>query len=224
MRNTDETAPSAVARARVLEALLPIAAVDGFTPQAIAKAAEAAGVAPGMVELAAPRGVIDWLDAFALWADDAMEANLADTDLLSRKIRERVKMAVLARLDALEPHKATAKRAAHAFVVPGRAPEAGKQLWRTADRIWRLLGDQSTDGNFYSKRAILSAVVGSVMARWLADDSGNRAATEAFLDARIANVMQFETLKARAKPLAALGEEAVARLARWRYGVDGDRA
>jgi ubiquinone biosynthesis protein COQ9 len=215
-------APSDAARAAILSALLPIAARDGFTPQSIAAAAAAAGVSPGMAELAAPRGAVDMLDAFADWADQGMKANLSEVDLLSLKIRERVRTAVLARLDALERVKPTARRAAQALAVPGRAQEAVAHLWRTADRTWRLIGDQSTDGNFYSKRAILSGVIGATMARWLAEPEG-RAATEAFLDKRIENVMQFEKLKAQAKPLGLAADLAMARLARWRYGADGER-
>lgn len=221
---TEFEAPSERARAQLLQALLPIAATEGFTRQAIEAAGKAAGLDPGMVELAAPRGPIDMLDAFAAEADRGMEAALAGVDLLSLKVRARVRAAVLARLDVLEPHKAAAKRAAHALAVPGRAQLAGAHLWRTADRIWTILGDRSTDGNYYSKRAILAGVVGATMARWLADDHLDRAATEDFLDRRIDNVMQFEKLKAQAKPLEVMAGLAVASLARWRYGPDGDLA
>lgn len=210
-------APSQKARAQLLTALLPIAGQEGFTRQAMDRAAALAGLPEGMVTLAAPRGVVDMLDAFSEFADEGMETQLADTDLLSLRIRERVKAAVSARLDALEPHKDAARRAAAALAVPGRAQVAAGQLWRSADRIWRLLGDRSTDVNYYTKRAILSGVIGSTMGRWLLDDAPGRPATEAFLEARIENVMQFEKLKARAKPFEAFGALAVSRLARWRY-------
>ena len=75
--------------------------------------------------------------------------------------------------------------------------QAARLLWRTADHIWRALGDTSTDENFYSKRAILSGVLASTYARWFSDDSPDNAATWAFLDARIENVMQFEKAKAQ---------------------------
>lgn len=220
----ETAAPSQAARRQILLALLPIAAEQGFTRQAIDLAAKQAGLEPGMVELAAPRGVIDLLDAFAEYADEGMEAHLASVDLLSLKIRERVKTAVIARLDALEPHKEAARRAAHALALPGRVQEAGAHLWRTADKIWRLLGDRSTDGNYYSKRAILVGVLGSTMARWLGDQSPGHAETEDFLDRRIENVMQIEKLKAEAKPIGAMSGLLWTQLARWRYGPDGDRA
>jgi ubiquinone biosynthesis protein COQ9 len=90
-------------------------------------------------------------------------------------------------------------------------------VWRTADRIWRALGDTSTDGNYYSKRAILSGVIASTYARWFADESPDHEATWTFLDARIANVMQFEKFKAQLKPLSEGVQTAIGVAARFRY-------
>ncbi|MEM6390832.1 MAG: COQ9 family protein, partial [Pseudomonadota bacterium] len=66
-----------------------------------------------------------------------------------------------------------------------------------ADRIWIALGDTSQDVNWYSKRAILSGVYGSTLLYWLGDETPAAEATWAFLDRRIAGVMQFEKFKAR---------------------------
>ena len=84
-------------------------------------------------------------------------------------------------------------------------------------RIWRALGDSSTDENYYSKRAILAGVIASTAARWMLDDSADGAPTWAFLDARIENVMQFERFKTRLKPLGFIGLQALAALAATRY-------
>ena len=76
-------------------------------------------------------------------------------------------------------------------------------MWGTADAIWVALGDTSTDVNWYSKRATLSAVYAATVLYWLGDDSPDHEATWAFLDRRIANVMAFEKAKAsfNANPL-----------------------
>ena len=90
------------------------------------------------------------------------------------------------------------------FSLPTHASEGAQALWSTADRIWNALGDTSEDINWYTKRASLSAVYSSTILFWLGDSSENNADTWAFLDRRIENVMQFETLKAKLKdnPLA----------------------
>jgi ubiquinone biosynthesis protein COQ9 len=197
------TPPSERFRARLLEALLPIAAEQGWTASALKDAAAVAGLDAGEVQLAAPRGVLSMIDAFAEWADQQMLDALAAMDLPSMRIRDRVRAAVLARFEALVAFKAAEAKAVQALLRPLRAQEAPKIAWRTADHIWRALGDRSTDENYYSKRGILSGVLASTMARWLLDDDPGMAATKDFLDRRIENVMAFEKAKAQAAPLVA---------------------
>ena len=55
---------------------------------------------------------------------------------------------------------------------------------------------------FHTKRAILTGVYSATLMRWLADDSADESATDAFLAARIENVMQFEKFKGRVKEQA----------------------
>ena len=66
------------------------------------------------------------------------------------------------------------------------------------------LGDTSDDLNWYSKRAILSGVYGSTVLYWLGDASEGHAATWAFLDRRIEDVMRFEKFKSGVKDNPAL--------------------
>jgi len=72
--------------------------------------------------------------------------------------------------------------------------------WRTADQIWRLAGDTATDFNHYTKRLTLSAVYASTLLVWLDDESDGEADTCGFLQRRLADVMRFETLKAKLRP------------------------
>ena len=211
-------APSARFRARLLEVFPPHAAERGWNDAALKAAAEEAGLTPGEAALACPRGAVDLMDAFTDRADAQMLEALAGLDLPAMKIRQRVKAAVQVRLEAQAPYKDAARAMTQALARPTRAPEAARLLWRTSDRIWRALGDTSTDENFYSKRAILSGVLASTYARWFSDDSADHADTWAFLDARIENVMQFEKLKAQLKPISERVRDAVGAAARLRYG------
>jgi ubiquinone biosynthesis protein COQ9 len=210
--------PSARFRARILEAFPAHAAREGWTEGAFKAAAAQAGLSEGEAALACPKGSFDLFDAFADRADQAMLDALADLDLQSMRIRDKVRAAVQLRLQAQAPYKQAARVMTRALSRPSRAPEAARLLWRTADRVWRALGDTSTDENFYSKRAILSGVLASTYARWFSDDSEDSAATWAFLDDRIENVMQFEKFKARLKPVSEGVQNAVGVVARFRYG------
>jgi ubiquinone biosynthesis protein COQ9 len=210
--------PSDRFRARILAAFPAHAAREGWTDAAFAAAVAEAGLTAGEAALACPKGPFDLFDAFAARADAAMLERLDELDLGAMKVRQRVRAAVQVRLEAQAPYKDAARAMTRALARPDRAPEAARLLWRTADQIWRALGDTSTDENFYSKRAILSGVLASTYARWFSDDSADNEATWAFLDARIENVMQFEKLKARLKPLSEGVQSAVGVAARFRYG------
>ncbi|WP_395644981.1 COQ9 family protein [Terricaulis sp.] len=211
-------APSARFRAQILEAFTPHAAELGWTDAAFRAAVKDAGLSDGEAVLACPNGAGDLFDAFADRADQAMLARLDELDLSAMRYRDRVRACVQVRLEAQAGYKAAARAMTRALANPLRAPEAARLLWRTADRIWRVLGDTSTDGNYYSKRAILSGVLASTYARWFSDNSEDHADTWAFLDARIENVMQFEKFKARLKPISKGVQSAVGVAARVRYG------
>lgn len=215
---TADLPPSARFQARLLDAFPPHAARLGWTDSAFKAAAAEAGLSEGEAALACPNGASDLMDAFADRADQAMLARLEEIDLASLRIRDKVRAAVMARIEAQAPFKEAARAMTRALSRPSRAPHAARLLWRTADHIWRALGDRSTDGNFYSKRAILSGVLGSTYTRWFSDQSADNQDTWAFLDARIENVMQFEKFKARLKPLGDAAESAIGVAARFRYG------
>jgi ubiquinone biosynthesis protein COQ9 len=210
--------PSARFRARLLEVFPSHAARLGWTDAAFAAAVGEAGLNEGEAALACPKRAFDLFDAFAARADAAMLAGMEELDLASMRYRDRVRAAVQLRLQAQAPYKEAARAMSRALARPDRSPEAARLLWRTADLIWRALGDTSTDENFYSKRAILSGVLASTYAHWFTDTSEDHESTWAFLEARIENVMQFEKLKARLKPLGEAARKAAGVAARLRYG------
>jgi ubiquinone biosynthesis protein COQ9 len=182
----------------VLDAALPDAAFDGFTDKVLEKASRAAGVDASSQARLFPEGAMSLIEFYSHDVDAAMAAALADMDLASMKIRARIRAAVKARLAALAPHKEAARRAASALMLPGHAGLSMRLMYASVDAMWRAGGDTSTDFNFYTKRAILAGVYGATLLRWFNDDK-DAAATDAFLDARIENVMQFEKLKGNAK-------------------------
>jgi ubiquinone biosynthesis protein COQ9 len=186
-------------KADVLAAALKHVAFDGFTGKVLESAGKEAGADKAALARLFPEGPLSLVEAFSHSADDAMEAALAKKKLGTMKIRERIKSAVWARIDALRDHKEAARRAGAFLTLPPHAATGVRLLYRTVDLMWRAVGDTSTDFNFYTKRAILSGVYSATLMRWFTDQSEDEAETHAFLDARIENVMQFEKLKAQVK-------------------------
>lgn len=196
---TNYSDPFDAVRARLSPAALKAAVFEGFTPKMMANAAKEAGVSAAELAAAFPKGALGLIEYWSAMADRAAAAALTDEGAQGLKIREKVALGVEARIAFLRPDKEAARRAAAFLALPPHAPTAARLVWNAADAIWRAMGDPSTDFNFYSKRAILSGVISSTMARWFADDSEGEAETTSFLRARIENVMQFEKLKAKVR-------------------------
>ena len=194
----------AEAREKIMEALTPHVVFDGWTPSAIAEAAMEVGVDSGLAKLAFPRGGIDAALYFHRRADRQLVEILEKTDLASMSIRGKITFAVRKRLELVEGDREAVRRAVSLFALPIYAPEGARALWETADAIWTGIGDHSDDYNWYTKRATLSAVYSAVALFWLGDQSDGCAATWAFLDRRIEDVMRFEKFKGqmRKNPLA----------------------
>jgi ubiquinone biosynthesis protein COQ9 len=207
-------------RPHLVEAMLPHVPFDGWTKTALDAAAEALGIAPAVARLAFPGGAVDMVDAYIAAADGKMRAALDTPEFHALKVRARITRAIRTRLEQAAPHREAVRRAAAVLALPGNAARAARLSWRTADGIWRLAGDTSTDFNHYSKRALAAGVYASTLLYWLNDESEGAADSWAFLDRRIAGVMRFETLKAR---LTADRERPslVRFLGRLRYPVEG---
>jgi ubiquinone biosynthesis protein COQ9 len=130
------------------------------------------------------------------------------------KIRERIRAAVVARLDAAAADQAALRRWVGFLSLPPNLPLALRLVWESADQLWRWAGDTATDENHYSKRAILSGILIGTLVQ---DLTAGRGAALETLDARIQNVMDFETWKAGVKP-SDFARDVAGALARLRFG------
>ncbi len=191
------------AREAILDALPAHVVFDGWSREAIALAAQDAGVDADLARLAFPRGGVDAALAFHRRGDRLMAERLAAAPLGSMRIRDRIAFAVRTRLEVVAPHREAVRRAAALLSLPIHAAEGARAIWDTADAIWTAIGDDSRDVNWYTKRATLAAVYSAVALYWLGDETPGSEATWSFLDRRIEDVMRIEKLKSafRSNPL-----------------------
>ncbi len=191
------------AKAAVLARALPHVAFDGWTKDVLDRAVVEAGVDPGLAQQAFPRGAVDLAYTFHLDGDRQLAERMADEDMSALRYRDKVARAVMIRLEVAQREKEAVRRGVTLFALPIHAADGARAVWHTADTIWNGLGDTSDDFNWYSKRMTLSAVYSASALFWLGDAGFDLAATKAFVDRRIDDVMQFEKVKAdfRANPL-----------------------
>ncbi|WP_294227666.1 COQ9 family protein [uncultured Shimia sp.] len=181
---------------RLLDAAAMHVPFDGWSGTAFKAAIDESGVDPVVAKALCPRGAMDLAVAYHKRGDSQMVMALSEDVLLEMKIREKITFAVRTRLE-LCPDREIVRRGSTLFALPQHAAAGAQLVWGTADAIWTAIGDTSQDINWYSKRATLSAVYSATVLYWLGDDSEGHAATWAFLDRRIENVMQFEKSKAQ---------------------------
>lgn len=181
----------------LLTALLIHVPFDGWTSKALALAAKDCGYDAGLVARAFPDGAVEALDFWVAETDTAMLHALESRDLMAMKVRDRVKTAVLTRLELVAPYRESVRRALTLEALPQHAPRALKQLYRTVDAIWYAAGDTATDFNFYTKRMLLAGVYAATIMHWLDDKSEGFASTAAFLDRRLSDVMRIQQAKGK---------------------------
>jgi len=172
------------------------AVFDGWTQAAVDSAARQLGVDPVQARLAMPKSQTGMIDTYIRQVDRELEASLTAQQLAAMKIREKIRELVWRRLEIMGPAREAVRRALAILAMPQNLPLALRISWRTADLLWRIAGDTSTDFNHYTKRMTLGAVYGSTLLAWLDDQSEGWANTAPFLDRRIDDVMKFEKLKA----------------------------
>ena len=182
-----------------LKLALPVgenAAFDGWNAKAVDSAADQTGTDRAQARLAFPKDQAAMVDAYIVGVDAAMEAHFTPERVAAMKVRERIRSLIWFRLEIMAPAREAVRTGLSILAMPQNVPLALRAGWRSADLMWRIAGDVSTDYNHYTKRLILSGVYGSTLLAWLDDQTEGWSETSAFLDRRLADVMRFEKWKA----------------------------
>ncbi len=202
------------AEARILQAALPRAADLGWTARLIAAAAADAGFSVAEADLLLPNGGRDLAALLSRKHDREALERLAEVDPLSLKIRERIRLAVLARVEAAMADASATRSCMGFLALPTKVGLGLRLTWESADGLWRWAGDTATDENHYSKRVLLSEILVTTLAIRL---TGGAEAAEAHLDRRIAGVMAFEKWKSGIR-VGGVAATIAGALGRLRYG------
>ena len=192
----DQPSPLEDIRRKLALPLGENAVFDGWTEAAVVAAAGAQGVEPAQAKLAVPKDQAGKIDLYIRGVDRALADHFTPERLEGLKIREKIRAIVWKRLEIMEPAREAVRRALSILAMPQNVPTGLKIGWRTADVMWRIAGDTSTDYNHYTKRMMLGGVYASTLLVWLDDQTEGWTETGSFLDRRIDDVMKIEKLKA----------------------------
>ena len=201
---------------QLIEAVLNHIPFDGWSEASLKMAAADCGVSEAELTTLFPAGIADAIAAYGAWADEKMKAAFLDrfeAELSVMPVHKKIRTLILIRLKQAAPHKEVVRRTMAVLARPQHAKLAAKLLYDTVDVMWRTAGDTSTDYNFYTKRATLSAVYSATLLAFLADNSADMAKTEAFLDRRLADIARIPKLAKPAKGMADMAGRMAMRFA-----------
>jgi ubiquinone biosynthesis protein COQ9 len=193
----DRPSPFELIRRRLALAVGEHAVFDGGGRKAVEAAAAEHGVDPAQARAAMPKSAAGLIDLYIQGVDGELEAWFTPERLSGLKIRAKIRGLVWRRLEIMSPAREAMRSALSILAMPQNLPLGLRIGWRTADVMWRIAGDTSTDFNHYTKRMTLGAVYASTLLVWLDDRTEEWSETAGFLDRRIDDVMNFEKLKAR---------------------------
>jgi ubiquinone biosynthesis protein COQ9 len=181
-------------------ALMALMAADPFPGWNLAALRQVAGEHADLLFLG---GAAEMVEASIDLADRRMEQAALGLDMEGWRTPERIRAVIALRLRQNRPFKLAIGRALAVLALPGRGFMAARATARTVDAIWHAARDTAADFSWYTKRATLAPVYGATILFWLADKSGDDAATLEFLDRRLAQVAMIGKLRRRFFPKAA---------------------
>ena len=180
--------------AKLLDALLPNTAFDGWTTQALRQALTSLGRAPEEAKLLFASDA-DMIEAYFALADQRM---IEAATGLEGGLTSRVRKTIILRLEQMAGDKEAIRRAISRLTLPSQAPRLARIIAASTDSIWFAAGDTSADFSWYTKRFTLGAVWLATLLFWLSDDSPEAEATLAFLNRRLEGVGRIGKFRAQA--------------------------
>lgn len=121
-------------------------------------------------------------------------------NLKNMRTHIKVRELILLKLKLYQYEKPIIRKTYFSLLSPKHINISSHALYKTVDEIWFIIGDDSTDFNFYSKRAILSTIYSSVIFHWINNDNINL--TKKFLDKQLFRVSKIPILKNKIKNLS----------------------
>ena len=176
---------------RILSAALPLAAESGeWSLPVLRRAASSLGLSPAAVGMLGsnPSAELVW---FAMRrAGEEMESKYsaalaANPEFAKAPTSQRLHRALQMRLQSLSPYLSSWPSALAVVSCPSTLSRTVRLQADQIDRLWHLVGDESTDGSWYVKRGLLGGVALSTEMHWITDRSREQQDTLRFLERQL---------------------------------------
>ncbi|KAH0619459.1 hypothetical protein JD844_000107 [Phrynosoma platyrhinos] len=197
---------------RILTAALEFVPTHGWTSDAIAEGAKSLGLsvaAAGLFHNDGSELVLHFVSQCNTKLSELLEEQHKLVQLgqaEKKKTDQFLKDALEARLRMLIPYIEKWPQAISVLLLPHNIPSSLNLLTSMVDDMWHYAGDQSTDINWYTRRAVLAGIYNTTELVMIQDSSPDFEDTWSFLQNRIADAMNMGHT---AKQVQATGEALV---------------
>lgn len=204
---------------RILNSSLPYVHKHGWTQNALAAGAEAAGL-PGVAHGLFPHGGIELIFHFYADCNRKLAEHCAE-QLKQQKCADKsgsiksqpnitsfIREALETRLRMIIPYMDKWPQALAIMTLPQNAPKSISYLINLTDEIWYHAGDASTDFNWYTKRVSLGVLYKSTEVYMIQDKSEDFIDSWNFLDRRLEDLKNAGKLLRNSQQTASVLQEA----------------
>ncbi|XP_037264774.1 ubiquinone biosynthesis protein COQ9, mitochondrial [Falco biarmicus] len=182
---------------RILTAALEFVPEHGWTAEAIAEGAKTLGLsaaAAGMFHSDGGELILHFVSQCNTKLTELLEQEQKQVQLgeAEKKSTDQfLRDAVEARLRMLIPYIDKWPQALSILLLPHNIPSSLNLLTSMIDDIWQYAGDQSTDFNWYTRRAVLTGIYNTTELVMMQDSSPDFEETWRFLENRVADAMNM---------------------------------
>ncbi|NWS67427.1 COQ9 protein, partial [Crotophaga sulcirostris] len=182
---------------RILTAALEFVPEHGWTAEAIAEGAKTlglSGAASGMFQSDGSQLVLHFVSQCNTKLSELLEQEqkLVQQGEAEKKPTDQfLRDAVEARLRMVIPYIEKWPQALSILLLPHNIPSSLSLLTTMIDDIWHYAGDQSTDINWYTRRAVLTGIYNTTELVMMQDSSPDFEDTWRFLENRVADAMKM---------------------------------
>uniref|UniRef100_A0A803XT37 Ubiquinone biosynthesis protein n=1 Tax=Meleagris gallopavo TaxID=9103 RepID=A0A803XT37_MELGA len=184
---------------RILTAALEFVPEHGWTAEAIAEGAKTLGLsaaAAGMFHSDGSELILHFVSQCNSKLSDLLEEEqkLVQLGKAEKKPTDQfLRDAVEARLRMVIPYIEKWPQAVSILLLPHNIPSSLNLLTSMIDDIWHHAGDQSTDINWYTRRAVLTGIYNTTELVMMQDTSPDFEDTWRFLENRVADAMNMSS-------------------------------
>ncbi|XP_058530054.1 ubiquinone biosynthesis protein COQ9, mitochondrial [Ochotona princeps] len=182
---------------RILTAALEFVPAHGWTAEAIAQGAQSLGLSSAAASMFGNDGS-ELILHFVTECNARLTRVLEEEQKLvqlgqaeKRKTDQFLRDAVETRLRMLIPYIEHWPRALSILLLPHNIPPSLSLLTSMVDDMWHYAGDQSTDFNWYTRRAVLAGIYNTTELVMMQDSSPDFEDTWRFLENRINDAMNM---------------------------------